>query len=787
MQVLAGLTAAEVEARRSAGQVNKPVNVKTRTVGRIVFDNLFTYLNLIIFMLAFVAVWLHTTRNALFVCATLFNTAVGIVQEIRVRRAIDRLSVLTANTAAVARDGGEHRIPVDEIVLGDLLHLRAGDQVPADAEILACEGLAVNESLLTGEASNIPKAAGHEVLAGSFVTAGAGYARVSRVGQSGYASQIVGEARTAGGADSQLVRSLNRVLKVIGVMLIPLGGVLFLSDYRLTDITFQTAASAAVAGMVSLVPQGLLVLTNVSLAAGVMKMAKHMAFFKSLPSMEIMARLDVLCFDKTGTLCDARMRVTGFEELLGDAREGLRALMAATPADNATTLGIKAYLSGEGLPDREPPPPAAIVAFSPDRKWSGATFPARDGGWDTWILGAPELLVTDGSVRDQTSRHASAGRRVLALCRSAALLPGEEAPPALPGDLLPAALVILASAVKDGVGGVVRYLQEQGLALKVISGDAAATTAAIAADCGIAGAGRFVNLAETRPGDGLTYAMLAERYDVFGRATPYDKRELIRAMRVAGKCVGMAGDGVNDVLGMKEANLSFAMGAGNEAAKNIAHVILLESDFASLPAILEEGRRIISNIQTVATLYLTKTVYSFILTALFLCLPLPYPFLPIHVTLISSATIGIPSMLLAFTRGGGPFCGDFVRGVIVRAIPSGLLVALNILAVQWIGRQIRLPRVEISTLCVMVTAVVAIQVLVNLCKPLRRQSVLIIGGVIAVFVLAFAFMQRFFHLQWQPGWPFLASLCFSIISALLLRYTRGAWRRKSWRRLRRAA
>ena len=784
MQSYTGLIAAEVEARKGAGQVNKPIQVKTRTVGRIVADNLFTYLNLIIFMLAFIAIWLHTTRNALFVCATLFNTAVGIVQEVRVRRAINRLTVLTAHTAAVVRDGDMQRIPVEEIVLGDLLRLSAGDQVPADAEILGSEGLAVNESLLTGEAANIPKGAGQEVMAGSFVTAGAGYARVARVGQASYASQIVGEARTAGGADSPLVRSLNHVLKIIGIMLIPLGGVLFLSDYRLTDITFQTAASAAVAVMVSLVPQGLLVLTNVSLAAGVMKMAKHMTFFKSLPSMEIMARLDVLCFDKTGTLSDARMRVTGMEALLEDAPYGLRALMSATPADNATTLGIKAYLASEEHAGRELPLPEAIVAFSPDRKWSGASFPAPNGQWETWVLGAPELLVQDGAVLEKMSEYMQKGRRVLALCRSAELLPADDAP-LLPDDRQPAALVVLASVVKEGVRDVARYLQEQGLTLKVISGDSAATTAAIAADCGIMGAERFVDLAETRPGEGVSYAMLAESYDVFGRATPYDKRELIRAMRSAGRCVGMAGDGVNDVLGMKEANLSFAMGAGNEAAKNIAHVILLGSDFASLPAILEEGRRIISNIQTVATLYLTKTVYSFILAALFLCLPLPYPFLPIHVTLISSATIGIPSALLAFTRGGGVVGGSFVRGVIVRAIPSGLLVALNILAVQWIGLRIMLPRVEISTLCVMVTAVVAIQVLINICRPLRLQSMLIISGVVAVFVLAFAFMQQFFHLQWQPEWPLAAALGFAICSALLLRLSRGAWRRKPWRRLKR--
>jgi len=798
VETYSGLTAAEVEARRSAGQTNRPVQVKTRTAGRIVADNLFTYLNLIIFVLAFIAVWVHSTRNALFVFATIFNTAVGIVQEIRVKRAIDRLTVLTANTATVVRDGAERRIPVDEIVLGDLLRLRAGDQVPADAEVLSSEGLAVNEALLTGEADSIYKSPGSEALAGSFATAGAGYARVARVGEASYASQIVSEARKADGGVSPLIRALNQVLKSIGIVLIPLGGLLFLSDYRLVNSSFQSAMSAAVASMVSLVPQGLLVLTNVSLAVGVIKMAKHMAFFKSLPSVEIMARLDVLCFDKTGTLSDGQMRMEGIALLKGFTSkgftskgftsegfisEGLRALMAATPADNATTLAIKEYLEGAEQPGEEPPRPAAIMPFSSERKWSGATFPARGGGWDTWILGAPEMLATEAPVRDRAAAEAEAGRRVLALCYSAAPPSAEtQAPLLLPEGLRPAALVTLSNAIKDGVEEVTQHLQEQGIALKVISGDAAATTAAVAATCGIAGAQRAVDLAETRPGaEGITYATLAEQYDVFGRASPYDKRELIRAMRAAGKSVGMAGDGVNDVLSMKEANLSIAMGAGSEAAKNIAHVILLHSDFASLPAILKEGRNIISNIETVATLYLTKTVYAFILIVLFLFLPLPYPFLPIHATLISTATIGIPSILLAFYGGNKVVGGNFVRDVIVRAIPYGILVAVNILVAHGIGRLFHLTRAEISTLCVMVTAVVAIQVLINVCTPFRAHTRLVVGIVIAIFTLAFAFLQRFFLLWWRPGWPVVAALAFSIVSAVLLRFAHAAWLRNPWR------
>jgi len=785
METFAGLTTAEVEARVSAGQVNRPVQVKTRTAGRIVADNVFTYLNLIIFVLAVVAVWLNALRNALFVLTTVFNTAVGIIQEIRVKRAIDRLTVLTASTSTVVRDGEAHKIPVDDIVLKDLLRLCAGDQVPADAEVLSGEGFAVNEALLTGESDSVFKNAGDEILAGSFVTAGMGYAQVVRVGEASYASQIASEARKADSAESPLVRSLNRALKIIGILLIPLGVFLFLSDYRLIDVSFRAATTTAIAGMVSLVPQGLLVLTNVTLAVGVIKMARHKAFFKSLPSMEIMARLDVLCFDKTGTLSDCRMRVTELEALHPSALAGLRALMAASPADNATTLAVKKYLEDVKQSWEEPLSPVAVAAFSSERKWSGATFPARDGGFETWILGAPELLITEISVRDRVSREAEAGRRVLALCHSAAPLSADGKNSSLPEGLRPAALVMLSSAIQDGVEEITRYLQEQGIVLKVISGDAAATAATVAAACGIAGAERSVDLAEIRPGAGMSYGMLAERYTVFGRATPYDKRELIRAMRVSGKNVGMVGDGVNDVLSMKEANLSIAMGAGCEAAKNIAHVILLNSEFGSLPEILEEGRRIISNIENVATLYLTKTVYSFILTALFLFLPLPYPFLPIHVTLISSATIGIPSAFLAFTMGGRAFGGNFVRDVIVRAIPSGLLVTLNILAVQWIGRQFQLTRTEISTLCVLGTAVVAIQVLIAICRPLRTQGWFIVGGVVAIFTLAFALMQRFFMLRWQPGWPLAAALAFSIGSGLVLRFARFALLNKPWRRLRR--
>jgi cation-transporting ATPase E len=677
----------------------------------------------------------------------------------------------------VLRDGKELEIPITSIVKGDLLRLRVGDQVAADAVILLCEGLAMNEALLTGEADNVQKQNGDEVLAGSFVTVGAGYAKVVRVGEACFASQIVSEARQASSGDSPLVRSLNRVLKVIGIILIPLGAFLFLSDYRLTDISFRAATTSAVAGMVSLVPQGLLVLTNISLASGVIKMAGHMAFFKSLPSIEIMARLDVLCFDKTGTLSDGHMRVESYIPVGESSLEPLRALMVSMTSDNATSLAIKDYLKEVSWPEGEPNRAETTTAFSSDRKWCGAVFRTREDAWETWVLGAPEVLITDMTMQGIAMKEAEIGRRVLALCHSPQYLPLDTDIGFFRDNLRPMSFLVLTDTVKNGVSEVTHYLQEQGITLKVISGDSAAATAAVAAQCGIAGFEHIVDLSQTRPGaGGFTYATLAENYTIFGRATPYDKRELIRAISMSGKSVGMAGDGVNDVLSLKEANLSIAMSAGSDAAKNIAHVILLNSDFSSLPAILKEGRRIISNIETVATLYLTKTVYSFILTALCLFLPFPYPFLPIHATLIATVTIGIPSAFLAFSGNSNVFRGDFVRDVIVRAIPSGILVAVNILSVQWIGRYYQLPRIEISTLCVMVTAVVAIQVLITVCgRPFHAFNRLIIGGVITIFTLAFAFLQRFFMLWWRPGWPLAAAFAFSVASAFLLRFTRVTW------------
>ena len=752
--------------------MNQPVRVQTRTVRRIVASYVFSYLNLIIFALAVIAVWFGALKNALFVVATIFNTAVGILQEIRVKNAIDRLTVVTECQSLVIREGEGHIVPLREIVLHDLLHLRLGDQIPADAEIVVCDNLTVNEALLTGESNNIAKQTGDDVLAGSFVTAGEGYARVTRVGEKTYASQTVSEARQPAKIISPLFAALNRVLKVISIMLIPLGAFLFLSDYRLSDINFIMATSTTIAGMVSLVPQGLLVLTNVSLAMGVIRMVKRMAFFKALPSVELLARLDEICFDKTGTLSDGTMRVSSVVGYMPDAEDGLRALMSATPPENATALAIKAYLQAEesSLPSYHRL--LCRTAFSSERQWSGASFSGPDGGRDTWILGAPERLLPAGEALERAARETAAGIRVLALCKSGTFLQ-EHTGTVPPSDLTPAALVLLSHTIREGVAEAVEHLQAQGLTLKVISGDSVATTSAVAGACGIAQAYCAVDLSKNRPGyGGITYASLAEKYRVFGRATPYDKRELIRALQGIGKRVGMVGDGVNDVLGMKEATLSIAMGSGSEAAKNIAHVILLHSDFGCLQHILEEGRRVIGNIETVATLYLTKTVYSIIMLVMFLALPLPYPFMPIHATLISMATIGLPSIFLAFTRNDSVTSGHFVKDVIVKAIPAGLLVSANVLAVQWMGRYYALTRAEVSTLCVLVTAVVAIRVLISVLKPFRMRSLAIVCFVAIALILAFTFMQQLFSLKWEPGMPLLITLGCSILSSTLIRFIR---------------
>ncbi|WP_420807912.1 cation-translocating P-type ATPase [Amycolatopsis antarctica] len=665
-----GLTEDEVRERVVQGRSNDIPERAGRSTWDIVRANVLTRINAIFAVLFAIVVSTGYVLDGLFGGLIVANSVIGIVQELRAKRMLDRLSIIGQARPRVRRDGRTVELAPNQVVADDVIELGPGDQVVVDGEVLDGAALEVDESLLTGESDPVVKNAGQQVLSGSFAVAGSGVYRATKVGRAAYAARLAEEAGKFTLVDSELRNGIDRILKFITYLLVP-AGALSVYNQLSGDQALPEALRGMVAALVPMVPEGLILLTSIAFAVGVVRLGKRQCLVNELPAIEGLARVDVVCADKTGTLTENAMRLAQVRPVGGNEMpdEVLAALAAADPRPNASLAAI-----AEAHPDDPGWTVTAIAPFSSARKWSGASF----GDHGDWVLGAPDvLLAADHAVRAEAAVAGSDGLRVLLLARAAGAVDREDAPATVD----PVALVLLEQKIRPDAKDTLDYFAGQRVTVKVISGDNAASVGAVAATLGLPGAGSPTD-ARSLPGEPAGLAAEVERGSVFGRVTPVQKRAMVGALRSGGHTVAMTGDGVNDVLALKDADIGVAMGAGSPATRSVAQIVLLDNKFATLPYVVAEGRRVIGNIERVANLFLTKTVYS-VLLALLVGIPgligfdaLPYPFLPRHVTIIGWFTIGLPAFVLSLAPNNERARGGFVPRVMRMAVPAGVIIAI---------------------------------------------------------------------------------------------------------------
>jgi cation-transporting ATPase E len=732
------------------GLRNDVPDAPTRTVREIIRANVFTRFNFLLGSLLIVILIVGPLQDALFGLVLIANTAVGIVQELRAKRTLDRLAVINAPTATVLRDGRWQKAHIQDLVLDDVIKASPGDQVVVDGLVLEGAPAELDESLLTGESEPVVKRPGNDVLSGSFVASGLLTYRATRVGRDAYATQLAEEARRFTLATSELRAGVDQIIRLVTWLLVPTAALLFVSQLRTLGVS--DALRGAVAGTVNMVPEGLVLLLSIAFAVSVVRLGQQNVLVQELPAVETLARVDVLCFDKTGTITVGNLAVTDLIRLrpaMEPAEAGaqlpavLGAMAVADPAPNATLQAI-----AEACPAPTGWHPTATVPFSSARKWSAATFDGRG----TWVLGAPEVILgasADGNkILRQAEMLATAGNRVILI--AAASEPVSAAEP-LP-QTTPTALVVLAEQIRADAQETIDYFVEEGVHAKVVSGDHPRTVAAVAGRVGVEGADAPVD-ARSLPQDSDELGALLERRSVFGRVVPQQKRSMVHALQRRGHVVAMTGDGVNDVLALKDADLGVAMGSGSAAARAVAKVVLLDSRFAALPAVVAEGRRVIANIERVARLFLTKTVYALLLSVAVGLASLPFPFLPRHLTLVGSLTIGIPAFFLALEANHDRSEPGFVRRVLAVAIPAGTVAAVATFSAYLLVRDVEGVTLEQSrTAATMTLAGVGLIVLGLVSQPLNRLRIAVLVGATAGFVIVLLVpgLREFFALELPP-------------------------------------
>lgn len=740
-----GLSAAEVRARVARGEVNAAPPGAGRSVGQILRGNLLTRFNALLGGLLVVILAIRQYQDALFGIVLVVNAAIGIVGELRAKRTLDRLAVLTAVGARVVRDGEVTEVGVGEVVLDDVLDLRSGDQLVVDATVLDGE-LEVDESLLTGEAEPVTRRAGEDVLSGSFAVAGSARARAVRVGAAAYAQNLAGQARRFTLVRSELREGINRVLTLVTWAIVPTAVALVVSQLR--TLSVRDALAASVAGISAMVPEGLVLLTSIAFAAAVVRLGRQQVLVQELNAVEGLARVDVVCVDKTGTLTENHSFVSQVEPLLDgvDVAALLGGVAAVDPHPNASMSAIAA-----AYPARDGGVVTSQVPFSSARKWSSVTF--ADHG--TCLIGAPEVLLAQGpepaagsaAALRRADTLAADGQRVLLLARAPAPPAGET----LPAGVEAVALVALQEQVKGDAADTLAYFASQGVAVKVISGDSPVTVGAVAKQLGLPGAEEPVD-ARDLGDDPAALADLVEGRSVFGRVQPAQKRAMVVALQSRGHVVAMTGDGVNDALALKEADLGVAMASGSAATRAVAQIVLLDNRFAALPGVVAEGRRVLSNVERVAHLFVTKTVYAMLLALLVGALTVPFPFLPRHLTIVSTLTIGVPGFFLALAPNRQRFRGGFLRRVLIFATPTGVVAAAATYAAYGAARAEGVTLEEARTSATLVLIVVGLSVLALLARPFTFPLVSLEVAMAAAFALVLAVpgLRTFFALYLPP-------------------------------------
>ncbi|MEV0905663.1 cation-translocating P-type ATPase [Streptomyces hokutonensis] len=740
-----GLSTAEVAERVARGEVNDVPVRSSRSLGEIVRANVFTRFNAIIGVLWLIMLFVAPLQDSLFGYVILANTGIGIIQEWRAKQTLDSLAVIGEAKPTVRRDGAAVEVSTSEIVLGDLIEIGPGDKVVVDGECVEADGLEIDESLLTGEADPVVKRPGDAVMSGSFVVAGGGAFEATKVGREAYAAQLAEEASRFTLVHSELRSGISTILKYVTWMMIPTAIGLVISQLVVKQHGFKDSIARTVGGIVPMVPEGLVLLTSVAFAIGVIRLGRKQCLVQELPAIEGLARVDTVCLDKTGTLTEGGMDVTELRPLGGAdetyVRKVLGALGDSDPRPNASLQAIIA-----AYPDSEEWRCVESLPFSSARKYSGASFSEGDGQSSTWLLGAPDVLLgADDPALAETGRLNEQGLRVLLLARVA----GELDDPEVARGARPTALVVLEQRLRPDAAETLRYFAEQDVRAKVISGDNAVSVGAVAGKLGLTG--QVVD-ARQLPSDQGEMAKSLDEGTVFGRVTPQQKRDMVGALQSRGHTVAMTGDGVNDVLALKDADIGVSMGSGSEATRAVAQIVLLNNSFATLPSVVAEGRRVIGNITRVATLFLVKTVYSVLLAVLVVCWRVEYPFLPRHLTLLSTLTIGVPAFFLALAPNTERAQPHFVRRVMRYSIPGGVIAGAATFVTYLIARHYYTGKGSLgaeTSAATLTLFLISMWVLAIIARPYTWWRVTLVAAMGAAFVvvLIVPWLQHFFALK----------------------------------------
>lgn len=788
---ITGLTDEEVRQRVEEGLTNRADISTDKTTKEIVISNVFTYFNLIFLVITILLIMVGSFRNLTFLPIIIGNTVIGIVQEIRAKKTLEKMSLLNAPHADVIRNGSVKQISTEELVKDDVILLTAGKQICADAVVIS-GNIQVNESLLTGEADEVEKTEGSTLMSGSFVVSGECYARLEKVGNESYISRLSLEAKSMGGKEqSEMIRSINLIVKWVGIVIIPIGLILFWQSHFVNGESITKSVTSTVAAIIGMIPEGLYLLTTVALALSTMKLARKKVLLHDMKSIETLARVDVLCVDKTGTITEPDMKLKEIFLCKNSGADGTQTALTldelkslildyanASVDNNATMLALKAY-AAEALTNNISALHRTAVsqqAFSSSLKYGSVTF--SDG---TYLLGAPEFIMHDDFARieEEIIPYADKGDRVLLFAR----YNGENVENGINGSVTPLGFVALANPIRANAVKTFEYFKSQGVAIKVISGDNPRTVSRIAIQAGIESAESFVDAATLDTEDKIADAV--NKYTVFGRVTPKQKKQLVKALQAKGHTVAMTGDGVNDILAMKDADCSVAMASGSEAAAQAAQVVLLDSDFAHMPDVVYEGRRVVNNIQRSASLFLVKNIFSLLLSLFSVILMVTYPLEPAQVSLISMFTIGVPGFLLALEQNKDRIKGHFITNVMLKALPGGLTDVIAVGALVVCGEVFCISDASIGTIATLVLSVVGFMILFKISEPLNGMKYAVIIGNIAGLVFSGFFLKKLFALTDLSNICILLMIVFGFAAeslfrnlTLLVEKLRGSYEKK---------
>lgn len=788
---ITGLTDEEVRQRVEEGLTNRADISTDKTTKEIVISNVFTYFNLIFLVITILLIMVGSFRNLTFLPIIIGNTVIGIVQEIRAKKTLEKMSLLNAPRADVIRNGSVKQISTEELVKDDVILLTAGKQICADAVVIS-GNIQVNESLLTGEADEVEKTEGSTLMSGSFVVSGECYARLEKVGNESYISKLSLEAKSMGGKEqSEMIRSINLIVKWVGIVIIPIGLILFWQSHFVNGESITKSVTSTVAAIIGMIPEGLYLLTTVALALSTMKLARKKVLLHDMKSIETLARVDVLCVDKTGTITEPDMKLKEIFLCKNSGADGTQTALTldelkslildyanASVDNNATMLALKAYAADALTNNTSALHRTAVSqqAFSSSLKYGSVTF--SDG---TYLLGAPEFIMHEDFARieEEIIPYADKGDRVLLFAR----YDGENVENGINGSVTPLGFVALANPIRENAVKTFEYFKSQGVAIKVISGDNPRTVSRIAIQAGIENAESFVDAATLDTEDKIADAV--NKYTVFGRVTPKQKKQLVKALQAKGHTVAMTGDGVNDILAMKDADCSVAMASGSEAAAQAAQVVLLDSDFAHMPDVVYEGRRVVNNIQRSASLFLVKNIFSLLLSMFSVILMVTYPLEPAQVSLISMFTIGVPGFLLALEPNKDRIKGHFITNVMLKALPGGLTDVIAIGALVVCGEVFCISDASIGTIATLVLSVVGFMILFKISEPLNRMKYAVIIGNIAGLVFSGFFLKKLFALTDLSNICILLMIVFGFAAeslfrnlTLLVEKMRGSYEKK---------